>query len=69
MVKNMGTADRAIRTIAAVVLIVLLLTGTISGVWGTIFGILAIVFLATSAVGFCPLYAPLKISTRKQTSA
>lgn len=69
MVKNMGTADRAIRTIAAVVLIVLLLTGTISGVWGTIFGIVAIVFLATSAVGFCPLYAPFKISTRKQTSA
>lgn len=66
MIKNMGGADRTIRTIAAVVFLILLLTGTISGLWGTILGILAIVFLATSAIGFCPLYAPFKISTKKQ---
>ena len=69
MIKNMGSADRIVRTVAAVVLLILLLTGTISGVLGTILGILAIVFLATSAVGFCPLYAPFKISTKKQTPA
>ncbi len=66
MIKNMGSADRAIRTIAAVVIAILLFTGTLSGVWGTILGIIAIAFLVTSAIGFCPLYLPFKISTKKQ---
>jgi hypothetical protein len=66
MIKNMSSADRAIRTIAAVVIAILLFTGTLSGVWGTILGIIAIVFLVTGAIGFCPLYLPFKISTKKQ---
>lgn len=66
MKKNMGTADRIIRTVAAIVIGVLLLTGTLSGTLATILGILAIVFLLTSAVGWCPLYVPFKISTMKK---
>jgi hypothetical protein len=66
MIKNMSSADRAIRTIAAVVIAILLFTGSLSGVWGTILGIIAIVFLVTGAIGFCPLYLPFKISTKKQ---
>lgn len=66
MKKNMGTADRIIRTVAAVVIGVLLLTGTLSGTLATVLGILAIVFLLTSAVGWCPLYVPFKISTMKK---
>ncbi len=66
MNKNMGTTDRTIRTIAAVLIAILLVTGTISGVWGTILGIVAVAFLVTSALGFCPLYVPLKLSTKKQ---
>jgi len=31
-----------------------------------VLGILALVFVATSAIGFCPLYVPLKISTTKK---
>ncbi len=64
MTKNMGTTDRIVRTIAAVVLGVLLLNGTISGTLGIILGAFAVIFLATSAMSFCPLYAPFKISTR-----
>lgn len=66
MIKNMSNADRTIRTIAAIVIAVLLLTGTLSGIWGTILGIIAIAFLVTSAIGFCPLYLPFKLSTKKQ---
>ncbi|MER3525188.1 MAG: DUF2892 domain-containing protein [Ignavibacteria bacterium] len=66
MIKNMGSVDRIVRTIAAIVIVILLLTGALEGVVATILGILAIVFLGTSAVGFCPLYAPFKISTKKQ---
>jgi hypothetical protein len=63
MTKNMGSADRIIRVLAALVIGTLLLTGVLSGTIGVILGILAVVFLLTSAVAFCPLYAPFKIST------
>jgi hypothetical protein len=66
MKKNMGLIDRLIRTILAIVVIVLYFTRQITGVAAIILGILAIVFLLTSAVGFCPLYLPFKISTRKR---
>ncbi len=68
MVKNMGTADRVIRTLLAIVIAVLFFSGKIAGALGIILGIVAIVFLLTSAVGFCPLYVPLKISTRKKSN-
>jgi len=66
MKKNMGLIDRLIRTILALVVIVLYFTRQITGVAAIILGILAIVFLLTSAFGFCPLYLPFKISTRKR---
>ncbi len=69
MPKNMGAADRIIRTLLAIAVIVLFLTKQISGLAAIILGIFAIIFLLTSAVGFCPAYVPLKISTRKKTSA
>jgi hypothetical protein len=63
MKKNMGLADRLIRTILAIVVIVLYLTNQISGTAAVILGIIAIVFLLTSAIGLCPAYLPLKLST------
>jgi hypothetical protein len=69
MKKNMGAADRVIRTLIAVIIGVLFFRGVITGVLGVILGIVAIVFLATSAVGWCPLYLPLKISTCKTAPA
>ncbi len=63
MKKNMGTVDRVIRIVLAIVVIVLYLTGNITGVAAIILGILALVFILTSLIGFCPLYGPLKIST------
>jgi len=62
----MGTIDRIIRTILAIVVIVLYFTRQITGVGAIILGILAIIFLLTSAFSFCPLYVPFKISTRKR---
>jgi len=64
--KNMGTVDRLIRTLLAIVVLVLYLTNQISGVAAIILGIIAVVFLLTSLVGFCPAYFPFKISTTKK---
>jgi Na+(H+)/acetate symporter ActP len=66
MKKNMGIVDRVIRSILAIVIIVLYFTGHISGVAAIILGVFAVTFLITSLVGFCPAYAPLKITTIKK---
>lgn len=63
MKKNMGSADRIIRVIIAVVLGFLYFTGTVSGTWGIVLLVLAVVFVLTSTISFCPLYAPFGIST------
>jgi hypothetical protein len=66
MTKNMGTTDRAIRILLAIGVAVLILNGVISGVAAIILGIIALIFVVTSLIGFCPIYAPLKLSTRKE---
>ncbi len=63
MKKNMGSADRIVRVLVAVVIAALYYTGTISGTLGLVLLILAGVFVLTSLVSFCPLYAPFGIST------
>jgi len=63
MKKNIGTIDRIIRLLLAIVVIMLYVTGSITGFTAIILGILAIVFVITSLIGFCPLYVPFKIST------
>ena len=63
MKKNMGTTDRVIRFIIAAVIGVLYYTGTISGTLGIVLLVLAGVFLLTSFISFCPLYAPFGLST------
>ena len=65
MTKNMGTLDRVIRTVIAVIIVVLLLNGTLTGMLALLLGVFAVAFLGTSAIGWCPLYKPLGISTKK----
>ncbi len=57
MSKNLGKTDRIIRVIVALVIAAL---GIYFKSW---WGLLAIVPLATAALGFCGLYVPFKIST------
>jgi len=66
MKKNMGTVDKMIRVLVAVVVLVLYFTHVISGTLAVILIILAVVFVATSLLGFCPLYLPFGLSTRKK---
>jgi amino acid permease len=66
MKKNVGTADRAIRTIVVVVVGFFVLHETLSGSATRIFGIVAVMLLLTSVVSFCPIYAPFKISAAKK---
>jgi hypothetical protein len=68
MTKNMGTADRVVRTLIALAVAVLYFTGGISGTLAIVLGIVAIAFVLTSLVGWCPTYLPFGLSTRKPSS-
>lgn len=63
MKKNMGTADRIIRVIIAAIVAILYFTNVLTGTLGIVLLVLAIVFVLTSLVSFCPLYKPLGINT------
>lgn len=65
MIKNMSNIDRGIRIVIAAVIAVLYFSGMVAGTPGIVLLVLAGVFLLTSGIAFCPLYVPLKISTRK----
>lgn len=63
MKKNMGKTDKTVRIILAALIAILYFTNVISGTLGLILLALAAVFVLTSLVSFCPLYAPLGINT------
>ncbi len=64
----MGTADQVIRTLIAIAIAFLYYFKVINGTTAIILGALALIFLLTSLMGFCPLYLPFGISTRKKAT-
>ncbi len=66
MKKNMGTADKVVRILAAIVIAGLYFANVISGTVAIILLILAGIFIITSFISFCPLYWPFGISTSKR---
>jgi len=66
MKKNMGSIDKVIRILVAVVVVVLWLTNVISGTLAIILLAFSAIFIVTSFLSFCPLYLPLGLSTRKK---
>jgi len=63
MKKNMGSIDKAVRIILALVFAGLYFGGVVTGTLGIVLLALGGVFVLTSLVSFCPLYAPFGIST------
>jgi len=57
MKKNMGSVDRIIRISIAAIVAIFYFTGTITGTVGTVLLVLGGIFLVTSLVSFCPIYA------------
>lgn len=67
MKSNMGTIDKTIRLLVAVIIGVLYFMNVISGTAAVILLVLAGIFILTSFISFCPLYWPFGISTRKKS--
>jgi hypothetical protein len=68
MSRNMNNSDRALRSFlvapAAIVVALVVGAGSIAGI---VLFALAAMILATSAIGFCPLYKLLHLDTRGST--
>lgn len=65
MIKNVGSIDKTIRFILAVVFILLVLFADLPIWLNVILIILAVAFVITSSISFCPIYLPFKINTSK----
>jgi Protein of unknown function (DUF2892) len=66
MKKNIGTKDKIIRVILAVIVAVLYFLHLISGTLAIILLIVAGILILTSIISFCPIYWPFKISTSRK---
>jgi len=62
---NVANWDRIVRVVLGVVLLYLALGGVTTGALGIVLGILGVIFFVTGLVGWCPIYALLKVSTKK----
>ncbi|MHB9086357.1 MAG: YgaP family membrane protein, partial [Thiobacillus sp.] len=56
MKQNMGAVDKVIRLVVVAIIAALYFTGQITGTAAIILGIIAVAFLVTSLIGWCPTY-------------
>jgi len=63
MIRNIGIIDRAVRILIGIVILVLFFAQVITGILATVLLVLAIVFILTGLIRFCPLYLPFGINT------
>ena len=61
--KNIGSTDRILRFVLAAIFAALYFTGMVSGTFGIVLLILAVIFALTATVSVCPIYLPFKLST------
>ncbi len=63
MKKNMGTTDKVIRILVAAIIAGLYFTNVITGTLAIVLMVVAAIFLVTSLLNFCPLYAIFGMNT------
>jgi hypothetical protein len=66
MKKNIGTVDKVIRILIAVVVVALYFANVISGTLAVVLLVLSAVLVVTSLVSVCPIYLLLSLSSRKK---
>ncbi len=62
---NMANWDRVGRFVLGIIFLFLGLSGTVAGALGIVMDAVGAIFVLTGLVGFCPLYALIKFSTKK----
>ncbi len=65
MKANESGVDRLIRVVLGIALLALNFAGVVTGGWGIVLLVLGGISLITGIAGICPLYALLKIRTKR----
>jgi len=68
MKKNVGSIDKIIRLLLAVVFIILFVLNVVSGIFGYILLALAAILILTSLFSFCPMWMLFGVKTCKVKS-
>jgi len=66
MKSNIGTTDKIVRIVAALLIGILYFSGIISGTLALVSAGVAVIFLLTAFISFCPLYMPFGTNTSKK---
>lgn len=64
----MGSTDRILRILVAVIILGLYFAEVINGLTATILLVVATIFILTSIIRVCPAYMPFGLSTCKKES-
>lgn len=64
MKSNVSNVDRIVRVVLALIFAYLYFSGMVAGTFGIVLLVLGVVFAATAAISFCPLYALFGLSTK-----
>lgn len=64
MKTNESTADRIVRIVVGLIMAGLAISGVVAGTLAVVAWVVAAIALVTGAIGFCPLYAILRFSTK-----
>ncbi len=62
---NESGADRVIRVVIGAAMLALGFGGLVTGTFGLIFKILGVLLVGTGLIGWCPLYALVRVRTKK----
>lgn len=65
MKKNVGSVDKIVRWVIALLLLGLYFTDVVTGTLGIVFAVVAAILIVTTFISFCPLYLPFGIRTNK----
>jgi hypothetical protein len=69
MKQNVGNLDRTLRLLAAALIAVLYFAHVISGTLAIVLLVVAAIFIVTSFINFCPIYAIFGLSTSKNNTS
>jgi hypothetical protein len=65
MKKNVGSIDKIIRLLLAAFFIILFVLNLVSGIFGYILLVLAVILILTSLFSFCPIWMIFGVKTCK----
>jgi hypothetical protein len=63
MKKNVGSIDKVVRLLLAALFIVLFVLNVVSGILGYVLLAVAAIFILTSLVNWCPIWAAIGVNT------